>query len=141
MPPGQSKVELYAALRRGSSAGMSNRAPQRKYGVTWSTVNKALTSAGPKPRVSSGAPRPSKLDRFKPVIDKILLAELDAPRKQRHTVTRIYRRLIDEHAMNDVSYQVVRAYVARRKPEIRIEAGRGDSNDNCCSSWPVSARA
>ncbi|MCX4853846.1 IS21 family transposase [Streptomyces canus] len=27
--------------------------------------------------------------------------------------------------MDDVSYQVVRAYVAKRKPEIRVEAGRG----------------
>jgi hypothetical protein len=44
MLPGQSKVELYAALRRDSRDGMSNRALQCKYGVTWSTVNKALTS-------------------------------------------------------------------------------------------------
>ena len=41
MPPGQSKVELYAGLRRDSRDGMSNRALQCKYGVTWSTVNKA----------------------------------------------------------------------------------------------------
>jgi hypothetical protein len=27
----------------------------------------------------------------------MLLADLDAPRKQRHTITRIYRRLADEH--------------------------------------------
>ncbi|ONI79638.1 hypothetical protein ALI144C_22945 [Actinosynnema sp. ALI-1.44] len=33
--------------------------------------------------------------------------DLDAPRKQRHTVKRIFDRLIDEHAMVDVSYQVV----------------------------------
>ncbi|MFJ4467614.1 hypothetical protein ACIP2X_09070 [Streptomyces sp. NPDC089424] len=38
---------------------------------------------------------------------------------------RIYRRLINEHAMDDVSYQGVSAYVAKRKPEIRVEAGRG----------------
>lgn len=41
MPPGQSKVELYAVLRRDSRDGMPNRALQCKYGVTWSTVNKA----------------------------------------------------------------------------------------------------
>lgn len=45
MPPGQSKVELYAALRRDSRDGTSNQALQCKYGVTWSTANKALTSA------------------------------------------------------------------------------------------------
>ncbi|MFH9009687.1 IS21 family transposase [Streptomyces afghaniensis] len=90
----------------------------------WRTVQKALSSAWPQPR-EPYAPRRSKLDPFKPVIDQMLPADLDAPRKQRHTVVRIYRRLINEHAMDDVSYQVVRAYVAKRKPEIRVEAGRG----------------
>ena len=33
MPPGQSKVELYAALRRDAREGMSNRALERKYRV------------------------------------------------------------------------------------------------------------
>lgn len=73
-------------------------------------------------------PRPSKLDAFKPVIDDILRADLDAPRKQRHTVKRIYDRLIGEHGMQDVSYAVVRAYVADRKPKICVEAGRGPVN-------------
>lgn len=124
MLPGQSKVELYAALRRDAREGMSNRALERKYRVGWRTVQKALSSAWPQPR-EPYAPRRSRLDPFKPVIDEMLLADLDAPRKQRHTVVRIYRRLINEHAMDDVSYQVVRAYVAKRKPEIRVEAGRG----------------
>ncbi|MCX5357683.1 hypothetical protein OG864_02875 [Streptomyces sp. NBC_00124] len=113
MPPGQSKVELYAALRRDAREGMSNRALERKYRVGWRTVQKALSSAWPQPR-EPYAPRRSKLDPFKPVIDQMLRADLDAPRKQRHTVVRIYRRLINEHAMDDVSYQVVRAYVAKR---------------------------
>jgi hypothetical protein len=65
------------------------------------------------------------------VIDDILRADLDAPRKQRHTVKRIYDRLIAEGDMHEVSYAVVRAYVADRKPEIRVEAGRGRST---CSS-------
>ncbi|MGW5665097.1 hypothetical protein ACWEWG_34380 [Streptomyces sp. NPDC003758] len=124
MPPGQSKVELYAALRRDAREGMSNRALERKYRVGWRTVQKALSSGWPQPR-EPYAPRRSKLDPFKPVIDQMLLADLDAPRKQRHTVVRIYRRLINEHAMDDVSYQVIRAYVAKRKPEIRVEARRG----------------
>ena len=123
MPP-TSKVELYAAIRRDARAGMSGRALARKYNVGWRTVVKALTSAWPEPR-KKPPPRPSKLDPFKPVIDEILRADLDAPRKQRHTVKRIFARLIDEHAMVDVSYPVVRAYVEVRKPEIRHEAGRG----------------
>jgi hypothetical protein len=57
------------------------------------------------------------------VIDEILKADLDAPRKQRHTVTRIWQRLIDEHQMAGVSYPGVRAYVAGRKPQIRVLGG------------------
>jgi hypothetical protein len=58
-------------------------------------------------------------------IDEVLRANLDAPRKQRHAITRIYDRLIAEHGMTDVSYPVVRAYVAERRPQIRADAGRG----------------
>jgi transposase len=119
-----SKVELYAAIRRDARAGMGSRAIQRKHRVGWRTVQQALGSAWPEQRKAYPR-RASKLDSFKPVIEAILRADLDAPRKQRHTVTRIYARLVDEHAMTDVSYQVVRAYVAARRPEIRIEAGRG----------------
>jgi transposase len=123
MPP-MPKVELYAAIRRDSRAGMSARAIERKYRVGRRTIIKALASAWPEPR-KKPARRASKLDPFKPAIDEMLRADLDAPRKQRHTITRIYRRLIDEHQMRDVSYPVVRAYVAERKPQIRAEAGRG----------------
>ncbi|MFJ9150295.1 hypothetical protein ACIRP7_19910 [Streptomyces sp. NPDC102270] len=92
---------------------------------TWLSITWApLATASTAPR-EPYAPRRSELDPFKPVIDQMLLADLDAPRKQRHTVVRIYRRLINEHATDDVSYQVVRAYVAKGKPEIRVEAGRG----------------
>lgn len=119
-----SKVGLYAAIRRDARAGMSGRAIEKKYRVGRRTIVKALSSAWPERRKQL-PPRASKLDPFKPVIDEILKVDLDAPRKQRHTITRIYRRLMDEHGMTDVSYPVVRAYVAGRKPQIRVEAGRG----------------
>ena len=64
------------------------------------------------------------LDPFKSVIDDIPRANLDAPRKQRHTAKRIYGRRIDAYEMQGVPYQVVRAYVAERKPRIRTVAGR-----------------
>lgn len=119
-----SKVELYAAIRRDARAGLSGRAIERKHHVGWRTVRKALASSWPQPR-RPYAPRGSKLDPYKATIDAILRADLDAPRKQRHTITRIYARLIDEHGLRDVSYPVVRAYVAARRPQIRVEAGRG----------------
>ena len=122
--PLMSKVDLFAAIRRDSRAGMSVRAMASKHQVSRRTVRAALASAWPQPRKAM-PPRASKLDDFKPIIDGILRTDLDAPRKQRHTVTRIYDRLIAEHDMRGVSYSVVRRYIADRKPKIRAEAGRG----------------
>jgi transposase len=102
---------------------MSGRAIEKKYRVGRRTIIKALSSAWPEPRKQPPR-RASRLDPFKPVVDEILRADLDAPRKQRHTVTRIYHRLMDEHGMTEVSCPVVRAYVAERRPRMRAEAGR-----------------
>jgi transposase len=122
--PATSRVELYAAIRRDGRAGLSVRALERRHHVGRRTVVKALASAWPEERKKL-PPRASRADPYKPIIDAILRVDLDAPRKQRHTVKRITDRLRDEHGMTDVSYQVVRAYVAARRPEVRIEAGRG----------------
>lgn len=118
------RVDLYAAIRRDARAGMSEREIQRTHHVGWRTVKSALGSVWPSQRAEYPK-RPSKLDPFKEVIDAMLVVDLDAPRKQRHTATRIFARLIDEHGMVDVSYPVVRGYIAKRKPEIRVEQGRG----------------
>lgn len=77
----------------------------------------------PEPRKKM-EPRETRLDPYKPVIDGILTADLTAPRKQRHTVKRIFDRLLDEHGA-EVSYQMVRGYVAARREDIRLKAGKG----------------
>ncbi|WP_143653587.1 IS21 family transposase [Streptosporangium subroseum] len=122
-----SKVELYAAIRRDARSGMASRALQHKHGVGFRTVQRALASVWPEPRKKL-PPRKTKLDPFKPLIDQMLRVDLDAPRKQRHTVKRIFDRLVDEHDAVEVSYPMVRAYVAARRPEIKVEAGRGPPN-------------
>ena len=135
--PLMSQVDLFAAIRRDSRAGMSVRAMAGKYQVSRRTVRAALASAWPAPRKAM-PPRASKLDDFKPIIDAILRADLDAPRKQRHTVTRIYDRLIAEHGMQGVSYSVVAAMspTAGRRSGSRQGAGR-----STCSSRRPTARA
>ncbi|WP_395292433.1 hypothetical protein ACF9IK_01690 [Kitasatospora hibisci] len=40
----------------------------------------------------------------------------------------MFNRLVAEHGMTDVSYGRVRDYIARRRPEIWAEAGRGPVN-------------
>jgi transposase len=118
-------VEQFAAIRRDSRLeGLSVRALARKYGVHRRTVRVALASAWPAPR-KKPPPRSSRLDPFKPVIDQILWVDLDAPRKQRHTVRRIFNRLVAEQEMEGVSYSTVCNYVAWRRPQIMAEAGRG----------------
>lgn len=120
--PQMSKVELYAAIRRDHRGGMKIREIERKYNVSWRTVRNAVDSVWPAPRKQL-PPRPTALDPYKPVIDGMLQADLDAPRKQRHTITRIFHRLVVEHGA-DVSYQMVRRYVADRKPQILVESGK-----------------
>jgi hypothetical protein len=82
MPP-VPKVELYAAIRRDARAGMPARAIERKYRVGRRTIIKALASAWPKPRKKPPR-RASKLDPFKPAIDEMLRAGLDAPQAAAH---------------------------------------------------------
>lgn len=121
-------MDLYAAIRRDARTGMSNRALQRKHGVGYRTVAAALESAWPKAR-KPPPKRGSRLDPYRDVIDGWLRDDLDAPRKQRHTAKRIFDRLLDEHeATGVVSYGMVRDYVATRRREIRIEAGREPAN-------------
>lgn len=118
----QCKTELYAAIRRDVH-GLSIRTVMRKHGVSHPTVRQALDSAWPKPRKKMVL-RTSLLDPFKPLIDAMLRADPDAPRKQRHAVKRIFDRLVDEHEA-PVSYGIVRRYVAERRPQVRVEASRG----------------
>lgn len=120
----KSKADLYAAIRRDARTGMATRTLMRKYGVGYETAQRALASALPEPRKKM-RPRATRPDPYKPVIDATLKADLTAPRKQRHTVKRIYDRLTDEHDAVDISYQMVRTYVAERRGEIRLQAGKG----------------
>ncbi|MEV5083222.1 hypothetical protein AB0K74_31865 [Streptomyces sp. NPDC056159] len=78
---------------------------ERKYNVARRTVRRALDSAWPEPRKRL-PPQPSTLDPYKAAIDGILLADLDAPRKQRHTVTWTFHRLFEEHSA-DVFYPML----------------------------------
>ncbi|WP_432947615.1 hypothetical protein ACQPXM_11400 [Kribbella sp. CA-253562] len=89
------------------------------------TEDRALVSAWPRP-VRTVCTAGVEAGSFQAVIDQMLLVHRDAPRKQGHTATRIFQWLLDEHGVTNVSYEVVRGYVAKR-PELRIETGRGSA--------------
>ncbi|MCP2281797.1 Transposase [Promicromonospora umidemergens] len=121
----ESRAQVFAGIRRDYRAGISKRELQRRYHVSFETVQAALDSAWPRQRRPM-PPRGSRLDEFKSLVDEWLRADLKAPRKQRHTAMRIFDRLRDEHDA-DVSYFIVKKYVAERREEIRVEAGLGPS--------------
>jgi transposase len=117
-------VELFAAIRRDKRVeDLSIRDLAGRHRVHRRTVRQALASATPPPR--KVPVRSSRvLEPFKPAIDVMLRADVEAPRKQRHTARRVLARLVDEHAAEGLSYSTVRDYVAKRRPEIWAEASR-----------------
>ncbi|MET9565126.1 hypothetical protein [Streptomyces tauricus] len=73
--------------------------------MTWRTVRRALDGQWPEPRKRQWR-KESRLDPYRPLIDGMLRADLDAPPKQRHTAQRIFDRLVEGHGTNDVSYSI-----------------------------------
>lgn len=119
-----SRVQLYADIRHDARVdGLSIRELARKHGVHRRTVRQALAAAEPPPRKKPVRTAP-RLDPYKPAIDEMVTYDLTAPRKQRHTATRILARLRDEHGATDLSYSTVRDYVRVRRAQIDLEAGR-----------------
>ena len=108
-------VELYRDVRLAVvEEGLSERAAARRFGIDRRTVKKALRySAPPGYRRTQPVRRP-KLDSFTGIIDAILAADRDVPRKQRHTAQRIFERLRDEHGFSG-GYTIVKDYVRQQR--------------------------
>jgi transposase len=113
-----SRVELFERIRRDREReGLSIRELARRHGVHRRAVRQALASAWPPPRKRpEGRPAP-KLGPYRPLIDRWLIADREAPRKRRHTAKRIWQRLLDEHGA-EVAETTVREYVRRRLREL-----------------------
>jgi transposase len=91
-------MENWAEIRRRVLVdGLSRRAACREYGIHWKTLKKVLTHSEPPGYRRAATKRPSILEPLLPVVHQILRDDRKAPRKQRHTAVRIYRRLRDEH--------------------------------------------
>ena len=83
------KVDEYARIRRAFRDGMSIRAIARTFHHTRRKIREVIQNAEPAPYARTKEPSAPKLDPFKNVIDEVLLADEQAPRKQRHTATHI----------------------------------------------------
>ncbi len=103
------KVDEYARIRQAHRIDkLSVRQLARRFHHSRRKIREILGQ--PEPRKYQRRPMPSVVDPFKPVIDQILRADEDAPRKQRHTVAKVFRRLRDEHDYPG-SYERVRQYL------------------------------
>ena len=90
---------------------MSVREASRVFGLHRDTVRKMLAYSAPPGYRRQDPPRRPKLEPFTGVIDAILEADRQVPRKQRHTAKRIFERLRDEHGFTG-QYTIVKDYVS-----------------------------
>lgn len=99
-----------------------------KLGLDWKTVRKYVDKEDfnlPEPSKTALKKHTSKLDKYKETIDKWILDDKKAPRKQRHTAKRVHKRLYEEFPEYNCSYRLVADYFSARKKELLTEANEG----------------
>jgi transposase len=109
------KVELYQKVRRAVMIdGMSRRSAAAYFGINRKTVDKMLVFPAPPQHGRSGRSFSGKLSGLTEIIDQILSDDRSVHAKQRHTGTRIFERLRDEHGFTG-GITIVRDYVANAR--------------------------
>lgn len=89
---GMSVIHSIRCMRK---EGASVAAIARELGVSEPTVRKYLREVDLSDRPPVRRERPSKIDRWVPLIEGWLAEDRRTWSKQRHTATRIHRRLVD----------------------------------------------
>jgi transposase len=111
-------VDQFARIRQLRRDGLTIRQIADQLHHSPKTILKALDNPEPRPAQTS-APRPAPVfGPFRPFVDEILAADETAPRKQRHTATQIFRRLVAEQGYTG-QYDQVRRYLRQRRLERR----------------------
>ena len=108
--------------------GMNISEIARETGYDWKTVRKYIDKDDfnePIPTADEAVICP-KLEPFKPLIDQWLMDDKKAPRKQRHTAKRVYKRLKEEVDDFNCSYRLVAEYVKEKKKEMNMTGVQGN---------------
>jgi len=118
-------VELFEQLRQEHEFGVGTVAGvAAKFGVHRRMVRQAIAGAIPPPRRYPVRARP-KLDAVACFIDRVLDDDRRAPRKQRHTARRLYRRILTEFPDTAVAESTVRNFVRARRRALGLAAREG----------------
>ena len=116
----KAKVDLFEQLRREHEFGIGTiTGVAAKFGVHRRVVRRAIASALPPPHHYPDRAKP-KLGAVEAFIDKVLDEDHRAPRKQRHTARRIYRRILAEFPDAVVAESSVRNHVRERKHQMGL---------------------
>ena len=115
-------MEQFEVIRRAHFLQkQSIRGIARTYGIHRRTVRQALRSAvPPKRRSPTREPRVLTL-AMRGEVDRWLLDDRSAPKKQRHSARRSYQRLVDEHGYGGAE-STVRGYVGRRRRKLGLKS-------------------
>jgi transposase len=111
-------VDEYAEIRRLRRDGRTIRQIAEQLSHSPKTILKALSSAEPVPYTRTAPPAAPVFGPFQAIVEAIVAADADAPRKQRHTAAQIHRRLVREHGYTG-AYDQVRRYLRQRRLEQR----------------------
>src|SRR5271165_2522621 len=111
-------VDDYAKIRLAHRDGMSLREIARTFHHSRRKVREVLAEPQPKGYTRNKPPPAPRLGSFHAIIDAVLAADEQAPRKQRHTAMQVFRRLRDEHRYPG-GYDQVRRYVAKQRRDRR----------------------
>jgi len=109
------RVDLFEQLRQEHEFGVGTIAGvAAKFGVHRRMVRQAIAGSLPPAHRYTARVKP-KMDAIAAFIDQVLDEDRRAPRKQRHTARRIYRRILTEFPDAGVAESTVRNHVRNRR--------------------------